>query len=405
MIKVIIFEFRKNFLKKSIFLAIILFTLINLIKINSIYNEESLLSNNTDPTWSKLYWDVYDEFSGPIAMDKIGKLMAIYEPLNSKTADRTASTRMDNPNTYTGNIYNDTYFFKWNFVDPMEYAYTYSNYAENVVIRAKENLVLFQSLDNQYEYKKNEEIVKLYSGRTVSNFSYLEMYKSLMDYDFSSILVILICIYVLINIYVFENETEMNTFLLTTELGGTKTVLAKIYASFIFVILISLWFWIIDFIAFAITFGSLEGGLSPVYAIENFVNSSVSINLWEYIIVSYLLKTIGTLVLAIFILLISLPFKNTLAPFVLSTVLIFTCIIYIQEISAESSRIFLKVINPFILIYNGELFRKTEFVELLGYPVISYLAALLFSISWMIFCIFSIYLLVKRNTFYRKGIK
>ncbi len=404
MVKLLLFECRKHFFKKSIVLAILLFSILNVVKIYSVYDQTSLLSKSTGSDWHNLYWEIYEEYRGPITMDKIDKLMSIYGPLEKQTADKTASTAVDNPNTYTGNIYNDTYFFRWNFVNPMEYAYLYKGYANDVVDVAKENLAFFESLGNQYEYKKNEVILDRYAERLVSDFKYTEMYENYTHYDFSAFLVILICMYVLINVFVSEKETEMDTLLLTTKAGGTKTVVAKIMSSAIFVCISSFWFWLLDFTSFAAIFGSLEATNSPIYAIENFVNASIGISLGEYAILSSLLKTAGILVLSLLFLLISSFFKNALFPFIISLFATFG-FIYIQEMYMGSGRVLLKILNPFVLIVNRELFRKTEFVNLFGYPVISYVPAILFAVTLGAICILGIMIVIRKNTVNQIGVK
>ncbi|MBS4189760.1 ABC transporter permease [Bacillus sp. FJAT-49705] len=402
MVKLLLFECRKHFLKKSIVTVILLFSVLNVVKIYSVYDQTSLLSKSTGSDWNDLYWEMYEEFGGTITKEKIDKLMSIYGPLDKQTADKTASTAIDNPNTYTGNVYNDTYFFRWNFVNPMEYAYMYRSYANDVVTAAKENLTFFESLGNQYEYKKNAAIADRYIGRVISDFSYTEMYENYIHYDFSAFLVILICMYVLINVFVSEKETEMDVLLLTTKAGGTKTVIAKIMTSAIFVCIVCFWFWLIDFAAFSTIFGSLEATSSPLYVIENFANSSIGISLGEYVVLSDLLKTAGILVLSLVFLLISTLFKNALFPFIISLFTTFG-FIYMQELYMGSGHILLKILNPFALVVNRELFRKTEFVSLFGYPVISYVPAFLFAAAWGTLCILSIVILIRKNTVNRKG--
>lgn len=67
----------------------------------------------------ELYWQQYETFSGKITVDKINDLMDIYRPLELQTAELTASTATDNPNTFTGNVYSDYYFFWDCFVKPL----------------------------------------------------------------------------------------------------------------------------------------------------------------------------------------------------------------------------------------------------------------------------------------------
>lgn len=402
MVKLLLYEFRKHFLKKSIVIAILLFSVLNIVKIYSVYDQNSLLAKSREPVWHDLYWSLYGEFGGTMTREKIDKLMSIYRPLDKQTADKTASTARNNPNTYTGNVYNDTYFFRWNFVNPMEYAYMYQSYAADVVTNAQENMAFFKSLGNDYEYRKNALIADRYAGRFIPDLAYTEMYENYIHYDFSAFLVMLICVYVLPHVFVSEKETEMDVLLLTSTAGGTRTVAAKIMASVIYVCLVCSWFWLMDFAVFAAVFGSLEATFSPVYAIENFANSSIDISLGVYAVLSGLLKTAGIIVLCMMFLGISILFKNTLFPFVLSLAAAFA-LIYIQELYMGSGRIWFKILNPMVLVVNRELFRTTEFVSLFGYPVMSYIPALWLAAAWGAACISGIVLLNRKNAFHGRG--
>lgn len=408
MVRLILFEYRKHFIKASIIIAMLLFSVLNIAKIYSVYDEKSALSKTSDPDWDSnwkgLYWEMYEEFGGTITDEKIAKLMGIYRPLEEETADRTASTATDNPNTYTGNIYNDYHFFSWNFVNPMEYAYMYKSNANDVVTAAKDNMDFYKKIGNRYEYRKNADIAKRYTERAIPELTYTEMYQFYLHYDFSTFLVLLICLYGLMNVFVSEKETEMDTLLLTTKLGGVKTTLAKLISSMIFVGIICSWFWLLDFVAFSSAFGTLKAAFAPLYAIENFEYASMNINLGTYAGLSAIVKTVGILVLGLVFLLISTLFKNALLPFIISLFTTFG-FIYMQEIYMGSAHVLLKVINPFVLVVNRELFRKTEYMNLFGFPVVSFIPALLFAMVWGIICMLGISILVRKNAVYRKGVR
>lgn len=405
MVRLFFFEFRKHFMKKSLVIAIICFSLLNIAKIYSEYHEKSLLSSSANPEWQELYWnEIYEQFKGVMTDKKIERLMSIYKPLEQQTADKTASTETNNPNTFTGNLYNDHLFFKWNFVDPMEYSYMYKQYANDVVKNAKENVSFFELLGNDYEYKKNKIILNRFQGRSIDSFSYTEMFQYYIHYDFSAFLVILICLYALMSVFVTEKETEMNVLLLTTKAGGKKTILAKLFSASVFVIAVSFWFGLIDFIAFASFFGSLEALFSPIYAIENFANTALDINLGEYALLSLVVKTIGFLIVSYLFLFISLFFKNALLPFIINLFFMFG-FIYFQEAYMGSEQIIFKVINPFSLVVHRDLFGGTEFVNLFGFPILSYTAAIFFGGIWGGFFLLSIFIFQRKNTIYRIGVK
>lgn len=402
MVNLIRFEYRKHFLKRSILVAVLLFSILNVVKIYSIYEANSLLSPATDPLWKGLYWQMYTDFGGTMTDEKIRKLMSIYRPLAHQTADHTASTTNDNPDTYTGNVYLDYNFFHWCYVIPMEYAYKYRGMAHDVVTAANDNMDFFKTVGNEYEYRKNAEIAERFAGRAITDFSYTEMYQYYVHYDFSAFLALLICLYGLVNVFVSEKETEMDALLLTAQSGGTQTVAAKMIASALYICLVCVWFWLLDFAAFSVAFGSWEGASSPLYALENFANTPLNISLGQYALFSGVVKTAGMLVLGLAFLLVSCLFNNALLPYVISLFAAFGCI-YMQEAYTGSGHVLIKMINPFLLVVNRELFRNTEFVDLCGLPVLSFVLALLCAAAWGAGCVAGIALAVRKNALCRQG--
>ncbi len=400
MVKLILYEYRKHFCKSSIIAAIFLFSIFNVIKINSIYEENSLLSKNNSPLWKSLYQVMYQEFGGNITKDKIEKLLSISRPLEKQIAEQTANKAMDNPNTYTGNIYQDTLFFRWCFVNPMKYDFQYKSYANDVVTLANENMTFFNTLGNIYEYRKNKYIANLFHGRTISNFYYTEMYQYYLHYDFSSLLMLLICLYGLVGVFVSEKETEMDTLLLTTKSGGSRSVLAKILSSFLFVSGICMWFLLLDFASFSFVFDSLSAASAPLYAIQNFSDTSINITLFQYAVLSGLIKTAGMLVLAMVFLLLSCLFKNALLPFIIGLSIAFG-LIYFQIVYSNSDHVILKAINPFSLIINRDLFRKTQFTNVCGVPIINYVVSLFFSTVWSGLLLTGIAFFIRKNSIFK----
>ncbi len=192
----------------------------------------------------------------------------------------TASTATDNLNTMTGNIYSDRNILEKYYVQPMEYFYNYQACASEVAERAKENALLYKERGLTYEVRKNSMIYHLYSGRNIPNFAYQEMYNYYLNYDFSSILVLLLCLYGIVSTFVCEKETQMDMLLLTNLGGGRKTALAKIVAATLFVISVAIWFSVLDYIGFALSFGTTEGYNLPLYAVSNFSTAAINLAFW-----------------------------------------------------------------------------------------------------------------------------
>jgi len=374
MIKLINYEMKKHFYKRSLIIALLIFSIFDVMKISSVYKTNSLIANTDSSKWRDVYWQLYDQYKGQITLEKIEKLLSIYKPIEKQTADLTASRRMDNPNTYTGNVYSDYYLLTWYYIQPMEYAYMYQSTANDIVRRAQENITFFHDLGNEYKLNENKKIAKLFSDRVITNFSYTEMYQNYLDYDFSSLLVLLLCLYGLVGVFVVEKESDMDMLLLTTEAGGKKTIAAKLSASLLFVSFICLWFWLLDFIAFGLIFHSFDATNSPLYALKSYENASVNLTLGQYSILSALIKTVGMLVIGLTFLLISLKSKNALIPFVWNFIFV-SILVILNETLAGSGHVIVKIINPFILVENNELFSNVEFINFFGIPVLDYFAA------------------------------
>lgn len=397
MTRLIRFEFYKLFWKRSILVVLVLFSVINLFKINNEFHSYSYLADgNGSHSWNSVYWQLYGNYSGKLTTEKINHLLSVYQPLADATADMTASTDTDNPNTMTGNVYSDRNILDKYYVQPMEYFYNYRTYASEVAEKAKENVAFYKEQGQIYEVRKNSVIYNLYSGRSISTFAYQEMYNYYLNYDFSSILILLLCLYGIIGTFVCEKETQMNTLLLTNPNGGKKTTLAKIVAATLFVTGVAIWFSIMDYIGFSLSFGTTEGYNLPLYAISNFSTAAINCNLLQYSILSAVIRAVGVWSMSMVFLLISMFCRNALVPFV-TDFGVALCLVITGALQSYSSNIWLKVINPYSLLANRVLFSKTEFICFAGYPIQSFLAAIIFTVIVGLAIITAMLILSKRN--------
>ena len=397
MTRLIRYEFYKLFCKRSILVVLILFSVINLFKINNEFHSYSYLADgNGSRSWNSVYWKLYENYSGEITIEKINHLLSIYQPLADATADMTASTATGNPNTMTENVYSDRNILEKYYVQPMEYFYQYRTYASAVAERAKENALLYKEKGQTYETRKNSLIYHLYSGRSIATFAYQEMYNYYLNYDFSGILVLLLCLYGIVGTFVCEKETQMDMLLLTNLGGGKKTTLAKIAAATLFIMSVAIWFSLLDYIGFALSFGTTQGYNLPLYAVSNFSTAAVNCSLLQYSILSSVTRAIGVWTMSMIFLLVSMFWHNALVPFVadFGTAL---CLIITGASWSHSNNVWLKIMNPYSLLTNRILYGKTEFIDFAGYPIQSFLAAIIFAVIVGLAVIMAMAVLSKRN--------
>lgn len=403
MIKLARYEFIKICCKRSLLLAILIFSVVNLVKILDVYQSYSYLTNGSEEkSWDKVYWDFYPQFAGKITSEKIDNLLSLYRPLEEKTGDLTASTATDDPDTFTGNIYSDRNLLNKYYVKPMNYFFEYQRKALEVATRARENSTFYNAQGNDYEARKNAVIYNLFSSRDISTFEYTEMYNYYLNYDFSSALVLLLCLYGIVTVFVNEKETQMNLLLITNPNGGVKTCAAKVIAASAFIVGISFWFSVLDFFGFAAAFHTFEGGNLPIYAISNFEIASINVSLFQYAIVSAIIRAIGFWTLGMVMLWIAMFWRTALIPFVINFSVALGLIL-LGASSAFYSTTWEKIWNPYVLLVNRTLFGKTEFINLFGYPILSYQVAICISVIFGIIAVTMILATYSRNQYCRLG--
>lgn len=305
--------------------------------------------------------------------------MEIYRPLEEATADLTASTALDNPDTMTGNLYSDRNLLDKYYVRPMKYFYNYESMAERIAGKARENSLQFQESGNSFEAGKNAAIYHQFAGRKISSFGYTEMYNYLVNYDFSTVLIVLLCLYAVTTVFVKEKETQMELLLLTSPRGGMQTCMAKIITVSIFSSGIVLWFSVLDFIGFCVAFHTAEGGNLPLYAISNFATSPLNITLLQYVFLSAAVKTLGVWSLCMGMLALSMKWKTALFPFAINLSMLLA-LIFQGAACQFYSNVWEKIWNPYVLVVNRALFTKTEFINCFGHPIPGYQVAISISV-------------------------
>lgn len=378
--RLIRYELSKLCFRRAVLLTILVFSMLNLSKIRNVYQSYSYLANGTgEQSWNTVYWQLYPQLSGIITGDKIERLMKRYRPLEEATADLTASTALDNPDTMTGNLYSDRNLLDKYYVRPMKYFYNYKKTAAQIAERAKSNSIQFQSIGNQFEGRKNAVIYHRFAQREIPAFGYTEMYNYLVNYDFSTVLMILLCLYAVTTVFVREKETQMNLLLLTSPGGGYMTCAAKLIAVSVFSVGIAIWFSLLDFIGFCLAFHTGEGGDLPIYAINNFANSPLNITLFQYVLLSAAVRALGMWSFCMGMLAFSMKWKTALFPFAIN-LSVLLALIFQGASSQFYSNIWEKIWNPYVLLVNRTLFANTEFINCLGYPVLGYQAALILSV-------------------------
>ena len=198
--------------------------------------------------------------------------------------------------------------------------------------------------------------------------------------------------------FVEERETQMDRLLLTNPNGGSRTVLAKLMAASGFLLLVTMWFSLLDLAGFGAAFGTLEGLDLPVYAIPSFAEAPIDLSVLQFAVLAAALRSVGLWALGMVWLAVSLRGRNALVPLVANFAL--TAVLVIGGASAAYSHfVWAKALDPYSLLAGRPLLAQTEFLDIGGFPVLSWQAALAISLVAGLVVAAAIYLLSPRNTY------
>lgn len=355
------YELRKAFFSPGLLIFLVLLLAVNGWKLHTEFTDDARERSQ----YQTLYNEFYTQWNGPITPEKVTDLMDIYGPLEEKAMAGALSYQED-PNTYTGTEFSDYRFFHGQFANEMRYDYLYQNEGVRITQRALELAGFYTAAGNTFETRKNLDIAARFAGRQISNFADTQAIETWLEYDYSSMLVLLLSLFGLCSVFVTERETEMYMLLRTTRRGSAATAAAKLTASSIFILVIcGLFFWE-DVLVLQLLNGRSESLSSPVYAIRYFESTPLTMTIGQYQLFTVAAKTLGILCSGLLILLLSCLCRRVLTTYILSFGALMGLII-LQEFCR--TRFWLKWFNPLELVMVRELVTETKYVDFFGLAV------------------------------------
>lgn len=165
----------------------------------------------------------------------------------------------------------------------------------------------FVLIKDRYEQIKNIEDSQLFYDtgykRMFGKFGY--------DDDMKYALVtMLMCIFLISPLIANDNKYRMQSIINSTASGKKKYIRRNIIAATIFG-LISAVIWLVGYSIKISQFYGFSGLDAPIQSITDFVNFPVTLKVWQYLALIYILRTIAVIVSALIMLYISSKCKNT----------------------------------------------------------------------------------------------
>lgn len=349
-LRLLAFEWRKNFLSPWLLIFTVALLLLNGWKLTEEYNKKTEEFASID----HIYEDFYAQWSGPITAEKIESLMTVYGPLE----DFGSLSYVPGSGTYADTEMGDHRFIFSNFYNEMKFDYLYVNQAIEIANRAEALAELRPKAAVEAE---------LFRGRSIPQFAdtrYLEVW---LNHDYSAMLVLLLSLFGLCTVFVTERETQMYMLQRTARNGGAATAAAKLAASAMYLALLCLLFFGEDFLILQLLSGHWEALGSPVYAIRALEVTPLRMTIGGFVLWSGLVRILGILGCGWMMLLASALMKRVLTAFGGGLAAVIAMVV-LQENCR--TRLGLKWFDPMELVMVRELVDDTDFVTILGYPIL-----------------------------------
>lgn len=379
--KNIFYEMKKSWFKLPILLILIVLTAVNFYKFYSDYRIYGFMVWDNAELAKKVYYHVYeDNLKGEINEKKINYVI--------ENCDELESISEKNDDEFARYV-----AFNWYIASELEYAVTYKNFSDKIANKAKENIYFYLEHENRGQAAVNRLIYDLYSGREVKNYRLTSWVDSYFEHDFSSLLILIMIIIGLSNCFSIEYGSGMNVLIKSVRKTG-KTVNAKIFSMFIYILFLTVFFTITDLL---ITnyFIKIDGLNEPIYSAEIFKFSPLKCSFESAILICTILKFLSFLVFGGIVCIISIIIKNS----VFSVCLSFGTVAAFIGFTEKSKTIF----NPINILSPCNFIKEFSYITFFEIPIqtVIYIAVIYSLIC--IFIIVTIKLLTKERR--RKNVK
>lgn len=355
----LILEIGKILKRRSVWIVFALFLAVNIYNITVNFSD----AGEEDPDAFKGYWDVYRQIEGEMTEETISFVMRKYEQLSELVASGAYETTPSDA-FYTRYAFGDWGVFEAHRKE-MERIFFFNGNIEALRKSAEDNIAFYESVGNAYEAKKNRLVADSYGTRILSHYYDMAGMKKYLSYDFSSLLIIFLLIFIVCPMFSRERESGMDRLLLSSIKGRHTMVFAKKHAAAVTALTICLLFYLSDLVCF-LAASHLNGWFAPIYQIKQFDFSPLTLSVWQFALLSFFLKCLGCLIISQTILFFSSLFKKTVAAFIAGTVVLLPCVWLYGQTAAD-------MVNPIALLCNRDFLSTIAYANIWGTPVSRFL--------------------------------
>ena len=176
-------ELKKILKSKLVWSFVIIFIILNLINIYSTYGKVYNYAKESNNSQSK----VYDVIDGKVMHEKQDYINDEIKNTQKLITDGFGNEK----GRYSQTIYDENMIMTI-IQQEMDYAYNYGTNNDELVKKAQDNVQFYTKSNSPYDKEYNQKIVDDYKDREIENFYDTEGFSKYIDYNFSTLLVMLL---------------------------------------------------------------------------------------------------------------------------------------------------------------------------------------------------------------------
>ena len=355
--KLFFYELIKNIFRLPLLIMIIAFALVNLYKLNEtfrLYSPSDYYGSGDDPVYTD---GIYEQYKGEMTEQKIKQALEYQQKMDAIISSGNYDTKNPSSEFYTGFAFADKLETD-RLIENMQEIYLYPNDIIALRRQADEN-ISFYTGKSSFEVNKILLIKALYHDRIIPVYGRYRAFDMYFDYEFSSLLIILLIIFAFAPSFVKEKSIGANRTIISC--GRARSVFwAKHCSMYLFVLIMTVIFAVFDLIYFGSLYG-LEFIEQPLYAMADYRYTPFAITVGGALVFSVIGKLIAFLFIGELVMLISTFGKNIGACVAVSLAGIIGLILISEQLP--------EFLSPINLVNMKNQLSSFEVVGVFGIPI------------------------------------
>jgi hypothetical protein len=246
-----------------------------------------------------------------------------------------------------------------------------------------------------FDYRRNQLFYNMMSRLQTGDFYYTGGWDNITEYIYTpgAALIAFLILLALSSMFSGEYSTKMDSIILSTKYGKTKLIRAKTTAAAVFILLVDMFFILLNLIEKLLIYG-IRGWNVPMHFLINYVYTPFDLTVVQFYCIEILVHLLGCIVFGLFILLLSSINKMHILTFFIGTT--FLLVPFILDNVIDIKVPFIKFITKFSFIAFMQvkgMFTYFQVYDVFGYPLFYPFAAVIV----MLIFLFAVYHYIKQN--------